>query len=156
MVEIDRLTVIISHTLSLVLDKSRDSIVIRVTKVSNNNTRYMFLVDDKVVLSVVFDVHTSVIKLLRMCLEDGYISSPKDFLWLLVRTYLLITKLDCVPEEFLNLVNFSDVVTLVKSRKFSIASKREYEVEGNICILKSKDAVSILQSLTKGACLGNQ
>ena len=156
MVKIDKLTMIISHTLSLALGKSMDSMVIKVTKVSNNNTKYMFLVEDKVVLSVVFDVHTSVIKLLRMRLEDGYISSPKDFLWLLVRTYLLLTKLDCVPEEFLSLVNFSDVVTLVKSRKFSIASKRGYEVEDNTCTLKSKDAISILQSLTKGVCLGNQ
>lgn len=156
MVEIDKLTIIISHTLSLALGKSMDSIVIKVIKVSNNNTKYMFLVDAKVVLSVVFDVHTSVVKLLCMRLEDGYIFSPEDFLRLLVRTYLLLTKLDCVPEEFLSLVNFSDVVTLVKSRKFSIASKRKYKVEDNTCTLKSKDAISILQSLTKGVCLGNQ
>lgn len=148
MVEIDKLTIVISHTLSLVLDKSVDSIVIKVTKVSNNGTKYMFLVDDKVVLSVVFDVHTSVIKLLHMHLKEGYISSPEDFLGLLVRIYLLLAKLDCVPENLLKLSNFSDVATLVKSRKFSVASKRDYRIKGNTCTLKSKDAWFCLTNFT--------
>ena len=107
------LNVIISHILSLALKIPRDSLMC-VRDVSSNSTNYIFLYDDKVVLSMELDESTSIIKLLsmQMKMSCAFIST-EHLLHILLKVYLLLTKLDCTSEDFMSLTSFSKVSDLL-------------------------------------------
>lgn len=148
MFDICTLNSVIGHILSLTLANFKDSSLVWIQDVSlGNGTNYVFLYDDEVVLSVVLDECTSIMKLLSMHMEMSCTSIfTEHLLRILLKVYLLLAKLDCTSEDFMSLTSFSKVSDFVESTDFSVASIREYIFEQNTCRLAHKDAEAITRS----------
>lgn len=151
MFDICTLNSVIGHILSLTLANFKDSSLVWIQDVSlGNGTNYVFLYDE-VVLSVVLDECTSIMKLLSMHMEMSCTSIfTEHLLRILLKVYLLLAKLDCTSEDFMSLTSFSKVSDFVESTDFSVASIREYIFEQNTCRLAHKDAEAITRSYGMG------
>lgn len=148
MFDICTLNSVIGHILSLTLANSKDSSLVWIQDASSGNgINYVFLYDDEVVLSVVLDECTSIIKLLSIHMEMSCTSIfTERLLRILLKVYLLLAKLDCTSEDFMSLTSFSKVSDFVESTDFSVASIREYIFEQNTYRLAHKDAEAITRS----------
>ena len=148
MFDICTLNSVIGHILSLTLANSKDSSLVWIQDASSGNgINYVFLYDDEVVLSVVLDECTSIIKLLSIHMEMSCTSIfTERLLRILLKVYLLLAKLDCTSEDFMSLTSFSKVSDFVESTDFSVASIREYTFESNTCRLAHMDAEATTRS----------
>lgn len=140
------LNAVISHILSLVLNSSKNTLI-QVYDVLSDGTNYIFLYDDKVVMSMGLDECTSIIKLLSMSIKMSCVPISTEYLLhILLKVYLLLTKLDCTSENFMSLTSFSEVSNFVESTDFSVDSVREYVFGLDTCKLAYKDAKAVISS----------